>query len=98
VTAVSRYSRAPLLAMGAFFGTSRAASVVRSAVRSGALQTQETVLRGADRLDTMAGALYGDARYWWILAAASDVGWGLQVPPGTVIRAPALGDVLALVG
>jgi nucleoid-associated protein YgaU len=46
-----------------------------------------------DRLDTLAGSLYGDARYWWVIAAASDIGWGLQIPPGTIIRVVDLVDV-----
>lgn len=96
--AASRYVRAPILGFGAQYGTSRAVAAVRAAVRSGALQCRETVLKGADRLDTIAGAVYGDGRYWWILAAASDVGWGLQCPPNTVVKIPSLADVLALVG
>lgn len=86
-----------MLGFGAQFGTSRAIAAIRAAVRSGALRCAETTLKGADRLDTLAGSVYGDGRYWWILAAASDVGWGLQCPPGTIVKIPALGDVLALV-
>lgn len=95
--AFSRYARAPILAMGAQYGTSRAIAAIRAAIKSGQIGSREVVLRGADRLDTLAGALYGSGEYWWILAAASDVGWGLQVPAGTIIRVPALGDVAALV-
>lgn len=43
-------------------------------------------MTGDDRLDTLAGSIYGNAKYWWILAAASDIGWGLQAPPGTVLN------------
>ena len=46
----------------------------------------QIVATGADRLDTLAGTIYGDARYWWVLAAASDIGWCLQIPPGTLIN------------
>jgi len=46
------------------------------------------VLESGERLDTLAGQYYGDSSYWWILAAASGIGWGLQVPPGTIIRIP----------
>jgi nucleoid-associated protein YgaU len=53
--------------------------------------------RGLERLDTIAGVAYGDGRYWWVLAAASNIGWGLQVPPGTIIRIPDLSQVAALV-
>lgn len=93
----SRYSRAPILNLGAQYGTSRAIAAVRAAVKSGQIGTREIILRGADRLDTLAGSLYGDGRYYWILAAASDIGWGLQVPAGTVIKVPELGDIAKLI-
>jgi hypothetical protein len=94
----SRYTRAPVLAFGAQYGTSEACRIVRAAIADGRLAVQEFYLRGAERLDALAGRLYGDARYWWVLAAASDIGWGLQVPPGTIIRYPSLADVGRLVG
>jgi len=52
---------------------------------------------GFDRLDALAGVLYGEGRYWWVLAAASNVGWSLQVPPGTIITVPDLRAVERLV-
>jgi hypothetical protein len=59
--------------------------------------TQQIITNGNDRLDTIAGAVYGDGKYWWILAAASNVGWGLQVPPNTVINVLNLEDVLGII-
>ena len=41
-----------------------------------------------DRFDILAQTYYGDSNLWWIIAAASGIGWGLQCPPGTVIRIP----------
>ena len=96
--AVSRYARTPRLNFGSQLGTGRAIETIRTAIKNGQLKTKQVVLRGAERLDTMAGSIYGDARYWWILAAASDIGWGLQAPPGTIIQVPELGAVMALVG
>lgn len=96
--ATSRYSLAPRLNFGAQFGTSQVIQNVRAAIKEGRVPVSTTVVRGAERLDTLAGVLYGDARYWWVLAAASDIGWGLQIPPGTVIKVPELSQVLKLVG
>lgn len=93
----SRYSRSPVLDLGGQFGTSNAIVVIRQAIKDGTIKTREIVVRGAERLDTLAGSIYGDSRYWWILASASDIGWGLQVPPGTIIRIPDLGDIAQLV-
>lgn len=94
----SRYARAPKLDFGAQYGTSVAIQAIRAAIKKGQLPTRTIVVRGAERLDTLAGAVYGDAHYWWILAAASDIGWGLQVPAGTLIKIPELGAVTKLVG
>lgn len=94
----SRYSRTPVLDFGAQYGTARAHEAIRKAISTGQIKFREIVVRGAERLDTIAGSVYGDGRYYWILAAASDIGWGLQVPPGTIIRIPQLDDVAALVG
>jgi hypothetical protein len=95
--AFSRYSRTPILKLGEQFGTSVTQTMIREAIKNGTIKTREIVLRGAERLDTIAGATYGDGRYWWILAAASDIGWALQVPPGTIIRIPDLNDIAQLV-
>lgn len=95
---VSRYNRAPMLDGGTMLGTSTAHSVIYSAVKAGTVSYTTRVLREAERLDTLAGSIYGDSSYWWVLAAASGIGWGLQVPPGTVIYVPTLVDVLSLIG
>lgn len=94
----SRYNRAPRLNLGAQQGTSAAIVAIRSAMKDGRLSTRQIIVRGAERLDTIAGETYGNAGYWWILAACSDVGWGLQVPPGTVINVPELSAVASIVG
>ena len=93
----SRYTRTQILAYGQQYGTGRAQATIRAAIAQGLINTTTFTLRGAERLDTMAGVLYGDARYWWVLAAASNVGWGMQVPPGTIITVPNLAQVQALV-
>lgn len=56
------------------------------------------VLQEGERLDIIAGREYGDARFWWVISAASGIGWGLQVPAGTSILIPRdLDQVMRLV-
>ena len=45
-------------------------------------------MKEGERLDQIAGVVYGDSTLWWMIAAASGIGWGLQVPPGTKLRIP----------
>ena len=40
------------------------------------------------RLDHYAFEYYNEPNNWWIIAAASGIGWWLQVPAGTVLRIP----------
>jgi nucleoid-associated protein YgaU len=62
--------------------------VIYNAIESGSLDYTVKILESGERLDTIAGVLYGDSSLWWVIAAASGIGWGLQVPPGTVLRIP----------
>ena len=96
--AFSRYASTPKLGFGAQYGTSAGTSNIRAAIASGALSVDEIIVRGHERLDTLAGTIYGDARYWWVLAASSNIGWALQIPPGTIIKIPQLDAVIALLG
>ena len=93
-----RYSRAPLIKGGTSFGTSRAAYLIHRGVETGAISSTLITTKQSARLDVLAGENYGDGRLWWVLAAASGIGWALQVPPGTVIRIPDLSQVAQLVG
>ena len=68
--------------------TPSAALTVRSAVRSGQVDVKTYTMKEGDRLDIIAHREYGDARLWWIIAAASDIGWWMQLPAGTFLRIP----------
>ena len=83
-------SRYPLVSRreGYYFGTSSAKKTVQRLVGSGAVKVRIQALQEADRLDIIAHRVYGDASLWWIIAAASNIGWGLQVPPGTRLIIP----------
>jgi hypothetical protein len=90
----SRYVGDPRINLGQQLGTSESTLVLRSAIRSGRVRyTDRLIATGRDRLDTLSGSIYGDARYWWVLAIASGIGWSLQVPPGTIINVISLDDV-----
>lgn len=95
---VSRYARVPILGLGTQYGTSYAIEALRSAISNGRIGAAEIIVRGQERLDTIAGEVYGEAKYWWIIAAASNIGWGMQIPPGTILKIPDLGDVASIIG
>jgi len=83
--AFSRYSRDSFSFDGKGYAASRSIATLRANIKAGYIGIQQTIIATeGDRLDTIAGSVYGDGRYWWVLAAASDVGWGMQVPPGTI--------------
>ena len=84
---------------GQFYGTAQAAAAIYKASESNQITQMSRVLKEGDRLDIIAGKIYKNSTYWWIIAAASGIGWGLQVPPGTIIRIPTnLEQIRILVG
>lgn len=95
----SRYRRENRVSGGEKMQVAECLRTIRNAIKIGAIApVSQVILTGNDRLDTLAGKIYGDGTYWWVLAAASEIGWGLQIPPGTVINVLKLSDVEALVG
>jgi hypothetical protein len=84
----SRYSFAKILNDGLAIGSSNASTRVYKAVENGLIDVQIKILEEGERLDQIAGALYGSGELWWAIAAASGIGWGLQVAPGTRLRIP----------
>lgn len=45
-------------------------------------------LKDQERLDHIAAKSYQDGTLWWVIAAASGVGWSMQCVPGTILRIP----------
>lgn len=95
-----RYTRTQKLDNGKFFACSPSATLaIRNSIKANSIQYDVYILQESDRLDILAGKYYGDGRLWWIIAAASGIGWGLQVPPGTLLNIPRnLSSVSDLVG
>jgi len=90
-----RYANTPKIAGGTQYGTSTLHNSIRRGVQRGSIDVREYVMKEGERLDTLAGRFYNDARLWWIIAAASGIGWGLQVPPGTQVFIPVdLGQIV----
>jgi len=96
--ALSRYAFSPVVAEGTIRSNAQIAARIHQAVEAGSLKTRATVLAEGQRLGHIAGSEYGDSNLWWIIAAASGIGWALQVPPGTLLRIPTdLGQIYGLI-
>ncbi len=79
------------------YGTNRNNVIIFNAIESGVLPFTSYVVKENDRLDIIAGKVYGNSNYWWVIAAASGIGWNLQIPPGTFVRYPnSIDDVFEL--
>jgi hypothetical protein len=87
-SATSRYKSDINIRGGTIKASAGAIRRIRKARDNGLIPCRQITLKEGERLDVLAGKLLGDGRFWWILAALSDIGWGLQVPPGTRIRIP----------
>lgn len=87
--ATSRYVKSDILNNRKnFFGTAKLARQIFVACESGVIKCEVVILSEGQRLGHIAGVKYGDASLWWIIAAASGIGWGLQIPAGTIVRVP----------
>ena len=88
MAAIRRYARSPKLKGGSISGTGRAGIAIYTAAQNGGLKVEKRQMKGGERLDIIAGEFYGDSGLWWVISAASGIGWGLQVPPGIVLTIP----------
>ena len=79
--------------------SSRANIVIRRLVKTGVISTTTVALKQGQRLDHLAHQYYRDGTLWWVIAAASGIGWWLQVPPGTLITIPInLNEINSMLG
>jgi hypothetical protein len=83
-----RYRKDRAIRGGKCLATNSAIANIRQAVRNKSIATKTISTKEGERLDSLAGKYLGDARLWWILAVCSNIGWALQIPPGTEINIP----------
>ena len=84
----SRYDSDFLIEEGRAFSTAKSVARIRLAVRQNQLSLKERISAESERLDVIAGQEVEDASLWWVIAATSNIGWGLQVPAGTRLLIP----------
>ena len=96
---VSRYQRASKINGGKSYGTYNAGFIIHEAIQRRAIDYITHITKESERLDVIAGQYYQDGNLWWIISGASGIGWGLQVPPGTLLNIPVdINQVIALIG
>ena len=96
--ATGRYSGISTIDGGRGIATTQTSANIRNAVQTGKIKTTSVLLKQSQRLDIIAGQRYGSPSLWWIIAAASGIGWSLQAPAGTILRIPIdLGQIMRIV-
>lgn len=95
---IRRYARTPILVFGQKYGTSEVIPIIRENCKNGNIRFVDKVLEESERLDIIAGEVYGDGRLFWVIAAASEIAYPGQVPSGTILRIPLLEDIARFIG
>lgn len=93
---MSRYSNDDVI-NNTNYGTNNSIKLIRDGIKNGFISYNVYVLKENERLDILAGRFYNNSTLWWILASASNIGWGLQVPPGTRIIVPNLQQIQEII-
>ena len=86
--AIGRYDNLQKIKSGKMHASATAHVNIYKACKSGRIACTTRTLAEYERLDILAGMYYGNGSLWWVIAAASGIGWGLQAPPGTMLRIP----------
>ena len=94
--AINRYDRTDMMGNGRYMATTENLRSIQRAVRTNAIITRAIILKEGERLDHLAAKVYGNGQLWWVIAAASGIGWGMQVPPGTRILVPTDLNMIAM--
>jgi hypothetical protein len=85
---IKTYSSDLVLGQRPRYATANICSKVFNDCKSGKLVTETILFNEGDRLDHLSQKYYGNGLDWWVIAAASGLGWWLQVNPGTEIIIP----------
>ena len=88
--ALSRYSFVKKIKVNDknIIASNRVSANIFNAIENNQMNYTTYILEENERLDVIAGKVYNESSYWWIIAAASGIGWGLQLPPGTFLKIP----------
>ena len=86
--AISRYEYSTSIRAGKGFSKPENLHLISQAVDQGFITCDTYVIKSKERLDQIAGAVYGNSSYWWVIAAASRIGWAMQLPQGTILSVP----------
>jgi hypothetical protein len=94
--ATSRYAFTPRVD-NVRLSTTTLSSKIYQAALNGQISYSDSTLISKQRLDHVAYTAYGDGALWWVIAAASGIGWAMQCPANTTIRIPTdLNQIFAL--
>ena len=85
---MGRYNSDRSINFGTSLGNPGGAIRIRNAYKQGLITVKKITLGSATRIDHLAFQYMGDPSYWWAIAALSNIGWGLQLPPGTFLVIP----------
>lgn len=94
--AINRYNRTQIFGINSRYGTSFSIPIIRANIELGNIRYTEIVSKEKERLDILAGQIYGDGRLWWIIAACSNCAFAPQIPPGTLLKIPNIEDIQQL--
>jgi len=94
--AINRYQNVQTYKNNNLYGAFKDHITIRDNIDNGRISYKEYVTLSNDRLDIIAGREYGDSQYWWVIAVASKIGWGLQIPEGVQLIIPNLSQVFTL--
>ncbi len=94
---MNRYRSDNRVRGGNALGTNQSVTRIKLAVRQNRIRVRTHILKENERMDSVAHRFLGNAKFWWVIAACSNIGWNMQVPAGTKLSIPlSLDDINGL--